>query len=127
MSTFIIRNRETLEQWTAASGKNSWRKTNHAKAAFAYSRHHTKSDPLLKEYYCKLGKYVSLKLNDQDVYEIVELYSSAEKIAATNLHKLREVEKLLGDLKLSLGDRKSLSLEDYDILHGDIENIQHVL
>ena len=127
MSTFIIRNRETLEQWTAASGKNSWRKTNHAKAAFAYSRHHTKTDPLLKEYYCKLGNYESLKFNDQDVYEIVELYSSAEKIAAANLQKLREVEKLLGDLKLSLGERKSLSLEDYEILHGDIENIQHVL
>lgn len=78
MSTFIIRNKQTLEQWTASSGKSSWRKINHAKAAFAYSRGWQKQDVLLLHYFDNLGKYGSLKFNDQDVYEVVELLSDSE-------------------------------------------------
>lgn len=32
MSTFIIRNKDTLQQWVANSGKRAWSKSNHAKA-----------------------------------------------------------------------------------------------
>lgn len=92
MSTFIIRNKSTLEQWVALSGKRSWNKPNHAKSAFAYSRFHTKNDPLLAGYYDNIiGKYSSLKFDEQDVYEIVELYSDAEKRSANIERKFREV------------------------------------
>lgn len=92
MSTFIIRNKSTLQQWVAASGKRSWNKSNHAKAAFAYSRSHTKNDPLLAKYYDNIkSSYNSLKFNDQDVYEVVELYSDAEKRSAEIERKFKEI------------------------------------
>lgn len=88
MSTFIIRNKVTKEQWSAQSGKNSWRKINHAKAAFSYTQGYLKRDPLLKEFVDKLDKYKSLYFNDQNIYEIVELLSESED-------KLREIEVVL--------------------------------
>lgn len=88
MSTFIIRNKVTKEQWSTKSGKNSWRKINHAKAAFSYTQGYLKRDPLLKEFVDKLDKYKSLYFNDQDVYEIVELLSESED-------KLKQLRKLL--------------------------------
>lgn len=88
MSTFIIRNKVTKEQWSASSGKNSWRKINHAKAAFSYSQGWLKRDPLLKGFVDKLGKYESLYFDDQDVYEIVELLSESED-------KLKQLQELL--------------------------------
>lgn len=78
MSVFIIRNKTTLEQWKAASGKTSWNKINHAKAAFTNNMSHLRSDPLLKQFTDKVEKYKSLKFNDQDVYETVELLSETE-------------------------------------------------
>ncbi|UZV41245.1 hypothetical protein vBVpaMR16F_179 [Vibrio phage vB_VpaM_R16F] len=91
MSVFIIRNKETLEQWVASSGKRSWNKSNHAKAAFANSSGMTKRDPLLKEFVAKLSRYESLRFNNQDVYEVVELHSDAEKRADRNERILKEI------------------------------------
>ena len=126
MSTFIIRNKSTLQQWVAASGKRSWNKSNHAKAAFAYSRSHTKNDPLLTKYYDNLSsKYESLKFNDQNVYEVVEVYSDRENI---KLAKLKEVSEKLSDLKDTVTRySEGLTLEQYDILHGDIEMLQYLV
>lgn len=96
MSTFIIRNKSTLQQWVAKSGKRSWNKPNHAKAAFAHDRYHTKNDPLLTKYYDDItGEYTSLKFNDQDVYEIVELYSDVDKRAAKHERVLKEIIETL--------------------------------
>lgn len=101
MSVYIIRNKETLEQWVADSGKSSWRKPNHAKAAFANSSYGVKRDPLLSEHTKTLGKYEALKFNNQDVYECVELLSSAEersgmieKTLVEVYDKLKEIEEL---------------------------------
>ena len=91
MSTFIIRNKKTLEQWTASSGKNAWKKVNHAKAAFANSSGKVKRDPLLKEFISKLDRYKALYFNDQDVYEVVEVYSDTEKRSAMIEQKLRDI------------------------------------
>lgn len=88
MSVFIIRNKKTLEQWKAASGKTSWNKINHAKAAFTNNMSHLRSDPLLKQFTDKVEKYKSLKFNDQDVYEAVELLSETED-------KLKEITSLI--------------------------------
>ena len=91
MSTYIIRIKETLEQWTAQSGKCAWAKPNHAKNAFANSDFKNDNDPFLKDFCKKLGWCESLKFNDQDVYEIVEVYSTAEKRAAVIERKFKEV------------------------------------
>lgn len=98
MSTFIIRNKVTKEQWSASSGKNSWRKINHAKAAFSYSQGWLKRDPLLKGFVDKLGKYESLYFDNQDVYEVVELLSESED-------KIKQLRELL--------EKKSILLSAY--------------
>lgn len=95
MSTFIIRNKTTHEQWVASSGKNSWKKSNHAKAAFANSSGKTKHDPLLQEFVSKLKRYDALKFNDQDVYEVIEVYSNNEKRAAEIERKFEVVKTLM--------------------------------
>lgn len=99
MSTFIIRNKETLEQWVAYSGKNSWRKPNHAKSAFANSSSKTKRDPLLEDVVKNLGKYDSLKFNDQSVYEVIEMYSSQEKHSANIERKFNKIKDKLEENK----------------------------
>lgn len=99
MSTFIIRNKETLEQWVASSGKRSWNKPNHAKSAFANSSGKTKRDPLLTSFIKNLGKYDCLKFNEQDVYEVLEVYSTQEKHSATIERKLQEIKTLLEENK----------------------------
>ncbi|AGH32238.1 hypothetical protein VPHG_00175 [Vibrio phage 11895-B1] len=128
MSTFIIRNKSTLEQWVASSGKRSWNKSHHAKAAFAYSRSHTKNNPLLSDYYKNISSsYESLKFNDQDVYEVVELYSNAEIRSANIERALKTISDKLTDLKSTLNScSENLSLEEYDILYGDIEELQKI-
>lgn len=125
MSTFIIRNKDTLQQWVAASGKRSWNKPNHAKAAFANSYGSTKRDPLLKEFVKNLSMYESLKFNDQNVYEVVEVYADRENMKLT---KLKEVSEKLADLKDTVTRySEGLTLEQYDILHGDIEMLQYLV
>lgn len=125
MSTFIIRNKTTLEQWVASSGKSSWKKPNHAKAAFANSLC-MKNDPLLKEYVDNLGKYESLKFNDQDIYECIEVYSDAAKRSANIERALEEVFDKLTNLKSALARCESLDLEDYDYLYSEVEEMQHI-
>lgn len=117
MSVFIIRNKNTLEQWVASSGKRSWNKSNHAKAAFANSLGKTKRDPLLREFVTKLSKYESLKFNNQDVYEVVELHSDAEKRAARNERILKEINKLLKESKV---------LPEYITTDGEFITCGHV-
>lgn len=53
---WVIRHKETRKLWTATSGKQSWKKVNHAKSAWAGS-------------YDTHGKF-----NDQQEYEVVCLY-----------------------------------------------------
>jgi hypothetical protein len=88
--TFIIVNKETQEQWISQSGKSSWKAPNHAKAAFAQSRGKVSRDPLLSEYTSKLTRYESLKFNNQDVYEVVELKSKDSGILKEALLLLQE-------------------------------------
>jgi hypothetical protein len=77
MSIFIIRNKETLDQWSASSGKQVWNGSSHAKNAFANSMGKNKRDPLLSDVVELLEKYKCLRFDDQNVYEIFELYSDA--------------------------------------------------
>jgi len=87
MSTFIIRNKTTLELWRTNVGKSSWSKVGHAKAAFSYNTEHLRKDPSLSNFINNLGKYDSLKFKDQDVYEVLELLSDSED----KLKKLTEL------------------------------------
>lgn len=91
MSTFIIRNKTTHEQWTASSGKNAWKKVNHAKAAFANSSGKVKRDTLLVDFVSKLDRYKALYFNEQDVYEVVEVYSDTEKRSIRIEQKLKDI------------------------------------
>ena len=117
MSVFIIRNKETLEQWVASSGKRAWNKSNHAKAAFASSSGMTKRDPLLQKFVTDLSRYESLKFNNQDVYEVVELHTDAEKIAADIERKYKEIEELVNSDKWLLDNyRLGDALEHEDCL-----------
>jgi hypothetical protein len=77
MSIFIIRNKETLNQWVASSGKQAWDKASHAKNTFANSMGKNKRDPLLSDVVELLEKYECLRFDEQGVYEIFELYSDA--------------------------------------------------
>ncbi len=94
MSTFIIRNKETLKQWVADSGKSSWKKGGHAKAAWKQS---TKNVPRELQYtkYIMHPRYEPLKFDDQNVYEVVELFSTQEKVDASNAQKLKEIKFVL--------------------------------
>jgi hypothetical protein len=78
MSIFIIRNKETLDQWVASSGKKVWDKVGHAKNAFANSMGKNRRDPLLSDVVEVLEKYKCLRFDDQNVYEILELSSDAK-------------------------------------------------
>lgn len=76
--TFIIRHKVTKEVWTARSGKSSWKKPNHAKAAWANSSHSSTPD---------IGKgnygnrwYTYPKFNEQDIYEVVEIKAENDKL-----------------------------------------------
>lgn len=90
--TFIIRHKETQEQWEARSGKSSWKESGHAKNAWAMSDHkNTKGIiPLLRENrYRKWYEYP--KFDEQDVYEVIELKPESEE-------KFKQALLLLEDL-----------------------------
>lgn len=121
MSTFIIRNKLTHEQWIADSGKSSWSKPQHAKSAWKRS---VRSVPIELQYrkYVMAPTHVPLPFHDQDVYEVVEVYSEKEVDIQKKLHL---VAAKLSELKQTLNDfNTGLSLEEYDTLHGDIEALQ---
>ena len=90
MSTFIIRNKSTLQQWVADSGKSSWNKASDAKSAWKRSRLNVPIELQFKKY-IMAPTHVPLKFDDQDVYEIVELYSDAEKRSAEIERKFKEI------------------------------------
>lgn len=124
MSTFIIRNKTTHEQWTADSGKSAWRKPQHAKSAWKLSRRNV---PIELQYrkYVMAPTHVPLPFNDQDVYEVVEVYSEKE---VDIQKKLQDVVTKLAELKQTLKDfNEGLSLEEFDILYGDIETLQYLV
>lgn len=125
MSTFIIRNKKTLEQWVASSGKNAWKKANHAKAAFANSSGKVKRDPLLADFVSKLDRYKSLYFDEQDVYEVVEVYSDKEVVMQSRVQK---VSYKLDTLRQKLDHFSGgLSLDQYYDLSGDIETLQYLV
>ncbi|CAH9014824.1 putative double-stranded RNA-binding domain protein [Vibrio phage 496E54-1] len=53
-----------------------------------------------------------------------EAISLLETKVSSESSKVDHILKLIADLKVSLGSYENLTLEDYDILHGDVENIQ---
>lgn len=124
MSTFIIRNKDTLQQWVADSGKSSWNKASDAKSAWKRSRLNVPIELQFKKY-IMAPTHVPLKFDDQDVYEVVEVYSDRENMKLT---KLKEVSEKLADLKDTVTRySEGLTLEQYDILHGDIEMLQYLV
>lgn len=74
---FIIRDKQTRQQWRTKNGARVWNKSSYAKAAFANS--YTRDDPKLTEAYSRVGQYDWLKFDQQDVYEIVELDTTRSK------------------------------------------------
>lgn len=104
-TTYIIQHKTTKEKYKASSGKSSWRKPQHAKAAFRQSCSQWNDEEFSLKYKYKyengnwLGRYVSF--NDQDVYEIIELKSKDSE----GLTKAKEL------LTSCLGRLKDNSLE----------------
>jgi hypothetical protein len=106
-TTYIIQHKTTKEKYKASSGKSSWKKPQHAKAAFLQS--YTQWDDsiyvskykhagLKNDWYIDLPR---LSFNDQDVYEIIELKSKDSE----GLTKAKEL------LTSCLGRLKDNSLE----------------
>ena len=81
--TFIIRHRETKEQWVASSGKSSWKQKNHASCAWVNS---DQPEEFKRE--TKYSWKENMKFSEQDVYEIIELLPESDT-------KLQEACKLL--------------------------------
>ena len=116
--TFIIVNKESQEKWEADSGKSSWKATNHAKCAFANSGGNA-GDTLLTKFTDRLGRYDSLKFNDQDVYEIVELKSED----ALLLDKIKGVVALCEDW---CGDQ-GIGLTESQVCMSAMKDIRRML
>lgn len=120
--TYIIRNKQTLEIWVAASGKRSWKQPAHAKNAFSNDLKHQKKDPLiapLLEKYKKSYKwgdglkyyYDTVKFDQQDIYEIVEVKPDTDKkvmAAAELLKRVLAEDNYRMDLNLQLEIEKFL-------------------
>lgn len=104
---FVIQHKQTKELFKAASGKTSWQKAAHAKNAFANTvkvcNAHEYTLPKVKE--PDYGRFVwdSIKFDEQDVWEIVELKTTTE-INFGNAIKL--LEESLDALK-DFGDKDS--------------------
>lgn len=90
---FVIQHKQTKELFKAKSGKTSWQKPAHAKNAFANS---TTKSYLDKYDLCKYkslygeGKdkrweWDSLKFDEQDVWEIVELKTNTQELFGESL------------------------------------------
>jgi len=85
--TFIIRHKETKEQWTSSSGKSSWKQIGHAKSAFKGGATTSDKDVKYEAVGGRSWKEV-VKFDDQPYYEVVELKNESED-------KLQEAIKLL--------------------------------
>ncbi|ALY07033.1 hypothetical protein VmeM32_00042 [Vibrio phage vB_VmeM-32] len=90
--TFIIRDKQTHQQWIAKSGARVWNKSSYAKAAFTNS--YTRGDSKLAEAYIRVGPYDWLKFDQQDVYEIVELDTSRSK---------QEIAEMVSEIRAMAG------------------------
>lgn len=80
IKTYIIRNKKTLEQWKAQSGKVAWASIGAAKNAFfnTYDCYRNKEDlPVELQPYYEINKFGRgyVKFDLQDIYEIVEVKS----------------------------------------------------
>ena len=75
--TFIIRHKETKEQWTSSSGKSSWKQIGHAKSAFKGGATASDKDVKYEAVGGRSWKEV-VKFDDQPYYEVVELKNESE-------------------------------------------------
>lgn len=82
---WVIRNKKTKEQWTATSGKSSWKAINHAKAAWANSHNWSRNKP-------------SRLFKDQDEYEVVKLVTETEELLEEAIRLLDSVHEREEDL-----------------------------
>lgn len=80
-----IRHKVTKKLWEAKSGKSSWKKAHHAKAAWANSHQYSATrlreagiEPILEDGNGRMTRYgpLNYRFNDQDLYEVVLLETS---------------------------------------------------
>lgn len=100
---WIIRNKDTKEQWTANSGKSSWAKAGYAKSAWSNSMENTTRlersgiKPIFDKKYS--GIYpINFKFKDQDKYEVVKLSTELEDL-------LKEAVEIIKDFMVYANDR----------------------
>lgn len=95
MTAFIIRNKETKEQWTAPSGKKVWNTKAAAKNAYSYRGwrgvHDERPWERDNRYDGCFDSKVILKFDKQDKFEIVELKDNQDEIR----NALKEALELL--------------------------------
>lgn len=118
--TFVIVNKFTQEQWSASSGKTSWKQINHAKCAFANSGGTTRRDPLLTDEVKSLSKCESLKFDSQSVYEVVELKSD-DSVKLDKIRSLVEQSNFDEDAEY-LTTEEIIILEIKDIIKQCLDN-----
>ena len=114
-STWIIRHKDTKEQWYASSGKSSWKKINHAKSAWRASDHNCTEGIKLervKSLYTTLRQEYP-KFNEQDVYECVELQHESEV-------RLQEAVELIKLCSLALSEGGSFTQDAIKLLYSKI-------
>lgn len=83
-TTYIIQKKLTGEQWVADSGKSSWKKPGHAKSAWKGSIRNIPEEFRLST---KYSWKETVRFDDQEVFEIVELQSEDFK----KLDKIRNL------------------------------------
>lgn len=104
--TFIIRHKETKDKWISMSGKSSWKAIGHAKSAWANHHQGWPSDLVKynlidsgitpkqiskKDFRGNTRYYYSNKFDDQDVYEVVELFSDQDILLKDCLNMLEKI------------------------------------
>lgn len=91
---WVIRNKETKEIWKAASGKTSWKKSNHAKNAWANSHNGPWGGGLLEglgiqpkfmEYGSGYKKLINYKFDDQDKFELYNCAPSTTPVVGEDV------------------------------------------
>lgn len=113
MPAFIIRNKETKEQWVAPSGKKVWSTKAAAKNAYVYLGYMGEQDerPFEVMFANTYVRNEVLKFDKQDKFELVELQTEQDEISKA----LKEALDWLSDASFLL------NLHAYSVTSRDID------
>ncbi|AUR92143.1 hypothetical protein NVP1170O_030 [Vibrio phage 1.170.O._10N.261.52.C3] len=120
---WVIRHKGTKEHWKAKSGKTAWKGKGHAKNAWShtYAYEYLVPKELIPYYTCPTG-YGSLKFDEQDLYEVVNI-SQEVILSKDEISKLQEDSRILKEI------RENLLGQGFEVagfhLNGDLESLDN--